>query len=48
MEKEDFPGPKRAFLGEKHIIKQSMSPYSAYKKNPKTISQTKKLITPNI
>lgn len=45
MEKEDFPGPKRAFLGEKHIIKQSMSPYSAYKK---TISQTKKLITPNI
>lgn len=30
MEKEDFPGPKRAFLGEKHIIKQS--PYSAYKK----------------
>lgn len=31
MEKEDFPGPKRAFLGEKHIIKQSMSPYSAYK-----------------
>lgn len=46
MEKEDFPGPKRAFLGEKHIIKQSMSPYSAYKK--KTISQTKKLITPNI
>lgn len=33
MEKEDFPGPKRAFLGEKHIIKQSMSPYSAYKNN---------------
>lgn len=47
MEKEDFPGPKRAFLGEKHIIKQSMSPYSAYKKK-KPISQTKKLITPNI
>lgn len=25
MEKEDFPGPKRAFLGEKHIIKQSVT-----------------------
>lgn len=40
MEKEDFPGPKRAFLGEKHIIKQSMSPYSAYKK--KTNQSNKK------
>lgn len=42
MEKEDFPGPKRAFLGEKHIIKQSMSPYSAYKKNPKNNQSNKK------
>lgn len=41
MEKEDFPGPKRAFLGEKHIIKQSMSPYSAYKKKKNNQSNKK-------